>query len=396
MCLPGGGGSRAHMHANDVTPQRLRLLAGTRARRGRVLSLYLNLDPHEHDTPRARSSAVGSLLSEARGRVEAYVDADHDARQGLHDDLRRVEELLAPDQIPGDGAHGLAIFADGPDDLLEVLRLPRPVASQVVVDQTPHVEPLTAFEDETRWCVALVNRSLARFMVGSPDGLAEVGSFDDDTHGAHDQGGWAQARWERAVEEDVARHLDRVAHALALGARRRRYDRLLLATPQDQRSRVEAVLPAQVRRRLAGHLSLDVSDVTPEQVREVVRDWVERGRGEHARERLARFAELRAQDRRASGGLDEVLVALVERRVETLLMHEGFARPGLRDPDTEWLGIEGQRPPTDGRIECHTDITEWAIALALEQDAEVLVVDPFDHEELRGEDGIGAILRFDR
>ncbi|MDQ3675790.1 MAG: hypothetical protein M3401_03150 [Actinomycetota bacterium] len=127
------------MHANDVTPELLRRLAGTRAQRGRVLSLYLNLDPHEHDTLRARSSAVGSLLSEAREHVEAYANADHDARAGLRDDLRRVEELLAPDQIHGDGAHGFAIFADGPDDLLEVLRLPRPVASQVVVDQTPHV-----------------------------------------------------------------------------------------------------------------------------------------------------------------------------------------------------------------------------------------------------------------
>jgi peptide subunit release factor 1 (eRF1) len=384
------------MHANDVTSEVIRRLAGMRARRGRVLSLYLNLDPHEHDTPRARASAVGSLLSEARERVEAYVNADRDAHMGLRGDLRRVEELLAPHQIPGDGAHGLAIFADGPDDLLEVLRLPRPVASQVVVDETPHVGPLKPFEDETRLCVVLINRSLARFMVGTPDALAEVDSFDDDTHGRHDQGGWSQARWERAVEEDVADHLDRVAQALALGARRRRYDRLLLATPQDQRSRVEAALPAQVSRRLAGHLRLDVSDVTPEQVREAARDWVQRGRGEHARERLARFAELRAQDARASGGLDEVLAALVERRVETLLLHEGFARPGLRDPDTEWLGIEGQRPPTDGRIERHADITEWSIALALEQDAEVLVVDPFDHEELHGEDGIGAILRFDR
>ena len=384
------------MHANDITPERLRRLAGTRAQRGRILSLYLNLDPHEHDTPRARSSAVGSLLSEARERVEAYSDADHDARTGLREDLRRVEELLAPDQIPGDGAQGLAIFADGPDDLLEVLRLPRPVESQAVVDKTPHVEPLTVLENETRWCVALVNRSLSRFMVGTSDTLAEVYSFDDDTHGRHDQGGWSQDRWQRSVEKEVDDHLDRVAETLALGARRGRYDRLLLATPGDQRKRVEAALPPDVRRRLAGHLTLDVSDVTPDQVREAAVDWVQRGRGEHARERLARFAELRAQGSRAAGGLDEVLGALVERRVETLLVHEGFSRPGLRDPDTGWLGIEGQRPPTEGRIERHADITEWAIALAMEQDAEVVIVDPFEHEELRDEDGIGAILRFDR
>ncbi|MBW3671801.1 MAG: hypothetical protein KY432_09045, partial [Acidobacteria bacterium] len=74
-------------------------------------------------------------------------------------------------------------------------------------------------------------------------------------------------------------------------------------------------------------------------MRDAASDWVQRGRVEHIRERLARFAELRAQGSRAAGGLDEVLVALVERRVEALLLHEGFARPGLRDPDTGWLGI---------------------------------------------------------
>ncbi|MDQ3768848.1 MAG: hypothetical protein M3370_05125 [Actinomycetota bacterium] len=384
------------MHANDVTPEHVRRLAGMQARHGRVLSLYLNLDPREIDKPRARTSAVNSLLHDAREQVEAHTDADHDARKGLRDDLERVEDLLAPDQLPTDGARALAVFADGPDDVLEVLRLPRPVESRVVVDRTPHVEPLTAFQDEVRWCVALVNRSLARFMVGPPDALAEVESFDDDTHGRHDQGGWSQARFERSVEEDAADHLDRVAETLSLGARRGRWDRLLLATPEDQRRRLEDALPPDVRRRLAGHLSLDVSDVTPEDVRDAAADWVQRGRAEHARERLRRFAELRVQGARVAGGLDEVLVALVERRVETLLLHEGFARPGLRDPDTGWLGVEGQRPPTDGPIERHADITEWAIALAVEQDAEVLVVEPFAHEELRGEDGIGAILRFDR
>ncbi|HEV2820433.1 MAG TPA: Vms1/Ankzf1 family peptidyl-tRNA hydrolase [Solirubrobacteraceae bacterium] len=384
------------MHANDVTPEHVRRLAGMQARRGRVLSLYLNLDPRDLDKPEARTSAVNSLLHDAREMIEDYADADHDARKGLRADLERIEGLLAPGELPTDGARALAVFADGPDDLLEVLRLPRPVESYVVVDRTPHVEPLTAFEDEASWCVALVNRSLARFMVGPPDALAEVESFDDDTHGRHDQGGWSQDRWERSVEKEVADHLDRVAETLALGARRGRYDRLLLATPENQRKRVEAALPPDVRRRLAGHLNLDVSDVTPEQVRDAARDWAQRGRDEYVRERLRRFAELRAQGARAAGGLDEVLVALVERRVETLLLHEGFSRPGLRDPDTGWLGIEGQRPPTEGHIERHGDITEWAIALAVEQDAEILVVDPFAHEELRGEDGIGAILRFDR
>ena len=384
------------MHANDVTPETVRRLAGRRARNGKILSLYLDLDPHTHDTPRARSSAVSSLLSDARERVENYTDADPQAKAGLREDLARLEDLLAPDALPGDGTHGLAVFVSGPDDLLEVLRLPRPVASQVIVDETPHVKPLTDFEEHGRWCVALVNRSLARFLVGPPEALAEIGGFDDDTHGRHDQGGWSQARWERAVDEEAREHYQRVAAALALGVRRKRFDRLLLACPQDQLSSIEDVLPAEVRQRLAGHLTLDVSDVTPEEVRSAVREVMVEAAAHELEDRLARFTELRAQGALSAGGLDEVLAALVERRVETLLIHDTFSRPGLRDPDTGWLGIEGQRPPTEGRVERVEDITPYATDLAVEQSADVVTVTASEHHELEAEDGIAAILRFDR
>ncbi|HEV2752862.1 MAG TPA: hypothetical protein VGV36_03370, partial [Solirubrobacteraceae bacterium] len=73
-----------------------------------------------------------------------------------------------------------------------------------------------------------------------------------------------------------------------------------------------------------------------------------------------------------------------------------FSRPGLRDPDTGWLGIEGQRPPTEGRVERVEDITPYATDLAVEQSADVVTVTASEHRELEAEDGIAAILRFDR
>jgi len=382
------------MHANDVTPGVVRRLAGLRGRKGRVLSLYLDLDPREIDTPQARSAAVSSLLHDARAQVEAHTEADHDARTGLREDIEALEELLAPDTLTTDGARGLAVFIDSPDDVLEVLRLPRPVPSRATVGEVADVEPLVAFRDQERWCVALVNRSLARFLVGPADTMVEVSSFEDDPHSRHDQGGGE--RGEGASEKQVHDHHVRVSEALAQGRRRNRFDRLLLACPQEQRAAIEEALHPDVRERLAGHLVLDVSDVTPDEVREAVRDVTVEFSARYLEDRLARFAELRAQDARAAGGLDEVLVVLVERRVETLFVHDDFVRPGLRDPDTGWLGIKGQRPPTEGRIEQLEDITPAAIDLAIQQDAEVLTIAASEHHELEREDGIGAILRFDR
>src|SRR5207248_11803562 len=47
---------------------------------------------------------------------------------------------------------------------------------------------------------------------------------------------------------------------------------------------------------------------------------------------------------RAAAGLDDVLEALNERRVELLLFEEGFRAPGVACPHCGWLGAD---PGTD-------------------------------------------------
>src|SRR6202011_4856744 len=51
--------------ATEITSDRLRELAEARRTDGKVLSLYINLDPREFATPPARASAVNAVLDEA-------------------------------------------------------------------------------------------------------------------------------------------------------------------------------------------------------------------------------------------------------------------------------------------------------------------------------------------
>src|SRR3954447_9123293 len=119
------------MAANTITRSRLRRLADVHPDRGRVLSVFMNLDPSELPTPAARSSAVTSILTEAARRVEDAGELDHDERRALRTDLERVREVLNGD-IAGDGARGVAVFACDQEDLLEVVALRHPIESRVV------------------------------------------------------------------------------------------------------------------------------------------------------------------------------------------------------------------------------------------------------------------------
>src|SRR3954469_20298772 len=58
---PRAVGHRTGMRTNDVTAERLRDLAALSPAAGKVLSLFLNLDPTEFATPPARSTEINSL-----------------------------------------------------------------------------------------------------------------------------------------------------------------------------------------------------------------------------------------------------------------------------------------------------------------------------------------------
>src|SRR5215203_7570084 len=98
------------MAAQTLTRGRLRRLADVHPDRGRVLSVFMNLDPSEFATPAARSSAITSVLTEAARRVEDARDLEHDERAALKADVERVRGVLTGN-IAGDGARALAVYA---------------------------------------------------------------------------------------------------------------------------------------------------------------------------------------------------------------------------------------------------------------------------------------------
>jgi peptide chain release factor subunit 1 len=362
-----------------------------------VLSLYLDLDPSRLPTPPARESAVDSVLSDARRAVDDRHLA-HEARVRLREALGELERRLRPSVgMQAEGARGLAAFVsvDG-DSGIELLRLPAPVRTQVTLDRAAHVEPLIAMADADRWCVALVNRQTARFHLGDEWALEQTGELDDDVHGQHQQGGWSQRRYEGSIDEEVSHHLDRVARALHVAqGQRDLYDRLLLGAPRELRGALEASLHPETRAVLAGWVDVDQSAAGIEEVRRAAATAIEAARAGHRRSALDRLqAGVGSDGGHGAHGLADVLKALHERRVAVLLLHDGLHEPGGRCPQCGLVALDATSPcPADGSaLEPVADAVEAGIALAYQQDAEVLVLS--EEPRLQTLGGAGAVLRF--
>src|SRR5437762_2027643 len=90
-----GAGYPEHMQANEVTTERLRRLAETRpGGGGKVLSVYVDLDPSEFATAPARAMAITSVLDEAERELRDAPQLDRGARAGLRSGLERVRRFL--------------------------------------------------------------------------------------------------------------------------------------------------------------------------------------------------------------------------------------------------------------------------------------------------------------
>jgi peptide chain release factor subunit 1 len=379
------------MAAQSLSRGRLRRLADVHPDRGRVLSVFMNLDPSELPTPAARSSAVTSILTEAARRVEAAEELDHDERAALKADVERVREVLNGD-IAGNGARGLAVFACQRADLLEVVPLREPLDSRVVLDDSPYVEPLVHAGAAERWCVLLANRRVARLFTGSGDELAETDRIVDDVHRRHEKGGWSQANYQRSVEKEVHDHVAHTAEVAFALYKRSGFDRLLVGAPDELVGDVEAKLHPYLRERLTGRVSCDIENSTVDQVRASAAARI----AEHARGReraaLDRLAQGVGSGGRGAAGLSAVLAALNQARVEVLLVARGLDAPGVCDPETGLLYATPEEVPDGATAVPVADIVEKAIEKAIEQSAEVIGIR--FHEDLGPLGGIGAVLRY--
>jgi peptide chain release factor subunit 1 len=385
--------------ATDITTDRLRELAETRSPQGKVLSVFINLDPREFATPPARATEISSVLDAAARTIRDAGDLTQDERTALQSDLERVRTAMR-NGVDTKEARALAVFASQPAGLFEILKLPRPVAHKVAISETPCVEPLAQIGTGELWWLVLVDRKHARLLAGTVDGLVELWRHEDDVLGRvdsdrHDQDGRSEKRYERGVEKEVDVHLRGVASELAQRLRDVRVAGILLGGPKETTGQLESLLRADVAKCLKGHVDVDVWNSGADAVLAAARPVLDELTARRDAELLAKIDEGLGKGGRAVSGLGDVLTAVHERRLDTLVIQEGFTAKGTRCPQCGWMGVSaGGQCPADGTMTDVVDnIVEAAVGRAFGQDARVRYL-AVDDEAIEMKGSIAALLRF--
>jgi peptide chain release factor subunit 1 len=359
-----------------------------------VVSLYVDVDGRRFPKRSDYQARAEHLARRAHEATEGIEDREH--ARSVHNDAKRMREFVHDEFDRKGGTRGLALFGCSGMGLREEISLPARVPERVVVGPRPYLLPLEAvLERYENVCLALVDREKARLFVSELDRIEEVSDVLDDVPGWHDQGGWSQARYQRHIKEHVQRHLKHVAEVLMGLLRRRRYNRLVLAGPDEVVAELERELHDYVRRTIVARISSPMAS-SPADVLERIwelEEELERKREEEALGRLV--AEIDGGTGRAVAGIEDTIAALEQGRVDTLLVGADLETAGVRCSSCGHLAHRGKTCPACGSAMVEIpDLVEEAIESALRQRCRVEVLPQGTAAALAPLGDIGALLRF--
>jgi peptide chain release factor subunit 1 len=367
----------------------VRKLAEWSANGAPVSSLYLDVDGRRY--PRKQDFTVRAEELCRRLRDEAGT-LDREAKRSVNQDAERMLDFF--ENLDRGPTRGVALFACSGADLWEEVRVPRPVKDRVTLAKHPYVLPLESLVETYEWfCTVIVDREKARLFLAYMGSLTEESEVFDDVPGKHDQGGWSQARFQRHIEEHVDKHYKHVGEVLFGFFKRRGFDHLILAGPEETVTEFERGLHDYLKQRLAARITLPIT-ATADQVLAKSLQIEERLEEQSERSTVERLRAEAAAGRQAMLGLPKVLPALNDLRVDTLVVPFGLEAKGYRCTKCERLWTNGGRCPTcGGHLEAIPDVIESAVAAALRSGARVETIS-FAGPDVLGDERIGAILRF--
>ncbi len=363
----------------------IRRLAAFRGERAPVTTCYLDVDGRRYLRHQDVEHEVALLLRDARGKGNG--DAS------VATDLQRIEDYVKAG-VDRSHTRGLAIFSCAAHDLWEVFALPVPVQSRVVVNSAPAVSQLEAVLEESEALgVLLADSQRARMFVFELGDLVEHSeAFDElprdyDSRGDQDMGDVAHH-----VEELRHQHLRRAADVAWRVSQDRGFSHLAIGAPDPIARELESLLHPYLRDRLCGRVQLPVG-ASVDEVRNAAIDMERRVERRKEAEVVARLREAVASHRRGVAGLAPVLDALADRRIERLLVSQGYEEPGWRCDGCGALAMVGRTCGRCGEAMAHLDdVVEEAIEDALSQSCRVEICVGNADLDVLGR--IGALLRY--
>jgi peptide chain release factor subunit 1 len=367
-----------------VTDIDLRALSEIYDERDIYLSVYMK------SSSAAELDSSRSFIASRFRAMDKSLPAD--LRQAFRSTMSLVEESVASSSWKGERSR--VIFTAEPLSFLHVYRLGLEIEPLVVLDSSPFLLPLARLRDDYEdYGLLLLDSQEARLFTIRSRLLQETSQSSIDLMNKHKKGGWSQMRYNRlrkgAIKSFLAEVVEDLLHLEGLENMRG----LVIAGPAEAKIEIMEMLPFQIKEKVLGLLDASMGAAPAELIEMGDRLALEKERTS-GRERAAELRSAVLRGQLYASGADPVRDALLQGRVKSLLLLDGFEIPGWICESCQYFQ-EGSQPESCPRCNGRTsrvNLLEELYELAQKTGAEVEFVE--EDEFLRSLGGVDAILRY--
>jgi peptide subunit release factor 1 (eRF1) len=353
-----------------------------------VVSVYL-------DTDSTRQSVEAIKLT-ARGLLKE-VQPQHDK------EAQTIERYL--DHSYDWSKPGLALFCGKGGDFFRAYQSPVAFRNRVRLSARPYVKPLTHLLDHyAHFGVIVADRVGGRFFayhlgeLQATDGYVgeEVRKVKDGAGssavGRRGGAGISGPGGGKHEDEVAARNMRECAAEANQFFAERPIRRLFLGGTSENIAQFREMLPKQLQSCLAGSFPMDI-DAGESEIRQRALNLLREVNAEREEKLVERLMTLNAMKANAVVGLDDSLQAISDRRVDTLIISDGFRAPGYADAASGYLVANLARSPlAETDLSEVADVVEAAVGQTVAQGGHVEVI--AENPALEDAGRIGAILRY--
>lgn len=355
-----------------------------------MLSLFLDMSVNSDNK---RTHQV--FLNQKRAQFQE-LDSDRDNHhvEAIGETFARIQGWI--DGEFDEENRGVVIYTEVGGDWFEAFQFPVAVQNRLVMADRPVISPLAqVVESYHHHGVILLDREHVRILsVYLGTLLEEIEVRGDPLPVPHDvqAGGYSHKRYQRRKLEEMKHFFREFSKEVEEFDRRFKPDDFVILGTEENIARFREFLPDRLLQKVVYTGPMRVDEVTSE-VLARIEPHLEAERERESKETVQLLKERVEQDYLATAGFQSTLTALIEGKVDTLVIAQDQDREGSRCTKCGFIfAREAETCPYDGaKTTQGVNVVEEAIRMAEAQGAEIEFVATTAVNDLRG---VGALLRF--
>lgn len=359
-------------------------------------SIYLNT---RWDSEQQRERIRLFVKNQLKKGLE-LIRGNEDWQKAYSEDQKRIERFVEGliRRSYEEGVDGMAIFSCSATSTFLTYPSMIPFENEFFLSSLPTLRPLVQLSSQYQDTLAvMVETDSARLFEISLEGLLAEFSIESYVPGRHDQGGWAQMRYQRHIRDHMNKHHKEVSELLTELFDTGKWKRVVLIGQDRTLANFKSFLPERIRQKIADAFPMDFSEEQSRVLRQIFNRLLQKEK-EAVRYQIEELKERTPQRGRATWGLNGTLEALNKGQIQTLYLLNSFNLPGEVCSQCRFLSLT--RLPAPSPSSCpfckgktrKIDLGEEMMRSVLRQDGEVKWVD--ENITLKENDGVGASLRF--